>query len=1052
MIGYHDRFKGCMEVELTKYACGGDIPWHRVLYFRHGDFLWHKETRLDLVFNSTDQAAANLPDREALRLANRQEAELNRAQAEEAARLRVSVPRRSRVRRAIFHDLERVPVHSSSRLTGKWVALDRCGSGNLDIPSPSVGNEISICTLNVLSDFYLPEHLKCFTQQRWERVADIIAVNPSHIWVFTEATQDFASFLLSCDTVQHLYRSSIAASNMYKGIPAHPSATGQLVLLRRDIACDSVWITKSSHPTGKLLTFVACTLSCGTTLGLCAVHLTSGQREDANSSLAREKRTAQLAEALKHVEMLSVNEKPCMLQVVAGDFNFKSSVDDLANANLLQDFVEAGVPLQRNTYAPSENSLAQLNGKGSDMRLDRIYMKARESVEGDCVIPTVVSHSLLATEPFRTLVTSDSVESQTPMQLMASDHFGVSTSFLATSGLNLVRHNPTGENTWTYTTALALLPEEDFRNFLDEWIRKDHDSACKKWPPHCNLLFPFVIPELIPATLSDLSDSLAVQNFSSEALGISFAGISSFRNKATSNVHLRCTEASGTKIRELQTLANQSAEKIAGPKILRKGGSETEVYNPHVTLAKIRTNCEPDRTLFLERAQLKFEQVEPERWKCQRHTLVALQKCGDCMTVIAEQPLPCALKQASLTKQTLILLRSICKLIFKGSSTFELYPVGSSALLKGIGAIADVDVVVSPPENMKHMTPSEFADEVAKVMAASGNHRVRISAGDATTISIDLQESHGLLPIDIMFGDSKYSLQARDDSYQQCQLLETLIADRRLTRDIFTDALSQVKRWAHSRMLTQRAFGLWSGIAWSVMTLAVCRTRQHASPHDLLVNFFDFYAAVNWDLDAVSVNGLVTRDNLTFLDGRDCRNDGAIVLSPGTCTERSNVVRGVSRAVTLCLRGEIVLAQTFLKQRNTECWKHHMQTTAPQVRERYTSCVVVRLALAKTANMTIDLANIEGWLKGRFALFSKSELGERGIAVRPAAKLDVETVGTQVTAELVCGIEESLSKSEFFERKALVRHAELQLRDRFLRWDDRPSSATIEVRLEEPSN
>lgn len=1038
-----------MEVELTKYACGGDIPWHRVLYFRHGDFLWHKETRLDLVFHSTDLAAANLPGKAAIRLADRREAEQNRADAEEAARLKAWVPRRSKKQTTIFQGLEKVHIHSVSRLTGEWVALDQCASGTLDVNPNSSGNELSVSTLNVLSDFHLPEHLKRFSQQRWNRVAEIIANNPSHIWVLTEVVQSFASLLLSCDAIKEIYRSSIGASNNFRGIPADPSATGQLVLIRRDIACNSVYFTKAAQSTGKVLTLVTCSLPSGATVGLCAVHLTSGQKDSSTSSLAVEKRTSQLAEALKHLHALQVKEEPCLLQVIAGDFNFKSAVDDHANASLLNGFVEAGVHLQRNTYVPSQNRLARLNGSGDNMRLDRIYMKFSDTGVRSSVSPKVVDHRLLATEPLEALVEDKlGAESDNAMMpLMTSDHFGVSTTFSVTSDYTLGANAQERGNSWTATTALALLPTKEYQQFLDEWIRSEHDSSVKKWPAHCNVLFPFVAPKLIAATLSDLSDSIVVHGFKNEILDISFSGVNSFRHKATSNIHLEIAAPTGNKLRELHNLAKQSAERIAGAMPSRKHAVDID-YNPHVTLAKIRRGPGLDGTGFIERVQREFEEFDSQRWKCVPHTLVVLQKCDDRMNVVAEQTLPPALNQASLTKQTLLLLRSICKLVFKGSSNFEIHPVGSAALLKGKGEISDVDVVLSAPEMFKSMTSKEFADAVTAVMAATGNHRVRGCTGDATIISIDLQDSHALLPIDIMFGETKYSLQAQDDFEQLSQVLEGLIADQKLTRDVFTDALSQIKIWARSRMLTQRAYGLWSGIAWSIMLLAVCRTGGYTSTQELISSFFAFYVAVDWEIEAVSIDGLVSRNNLTVLDGRDCRKDGAIVLSAGKWTDRSNVIRGVSRTVALDMKRELALAQTHHGRGDDASWIHFMSTPAPSMRDVYDSCIVVRFSFTKTDNMMIDVANIEGWLKGRFALFSTAELGERGLCVRPSAKLDVEAHGVVLTAELVCGIDEDLSSPIFSKRAQLVRHAELQIRDRFLRWDDRPPSAVVEVKLE----
>lgn len=76
-IGYKDRFLGMCELPLEEYNPGGDIPFHRIYYFRTGGppvlpfigkdgevkvrednwpedavFIWDRESRTDLVFKS----------------------------------------------------------------------------------------------------------------------------------------------------------------------------------------------------------------------------------------------------------------------------------------------------------------------------------------------------------------------------------------------------------------------------------------------------------------------------------------------------------------------------------------------------------------------------------------------------------------------------------------------------------------------------------------------------------------------------------------------------------------------------------------------------------------------------------------------------------------------------------------------------------------------------------------------------------------------------------------------------------------------------------------
>ncbi len=61
VMGYLDRFDGMMEIALNNFVTtenGGDIPFHRVYYFKQlnaqqggSHIVWDRKKRLDLIFN-----------------------------------------------------------------------------------------------------------------------------------------------------------------------------------------------------------------------------------------------------------------------------------------------------------------------------------------------------------------------------------------------------------------------------------------------------------------------------------------------------------------------------------------------------------------------------------------------------------------------------------------------------------------------------------------------------------------------------------------------------------------------------------------------------------------------------------------------------------------------------------------------------------------------------------------------------------------------------------------------------------------------------------------
>jgi len=64
-VGYTDRFVGPMEMPLGDLQPGGDIPFHRIIYFRTDEFtendgvIWDRLRRVDFLFNSGETQALN---------------------------------------------------------------------------------------------------------------------------------------------------------------------------------------------------------------------------------------------------------------------------------------------------------------------------------------------------------------------------------------------------------------------------------------------------------------------------------------------------------------------------------------------------------------------------------------------------------------------------------------------------------------------------------------------------------------------------------------------------------------------------------------------------------------------------------------------------------------------------------------------------------------------------------------------------------------------------------------------------------------------------------
>jgi uncharacterized protein (UPF0248 family) len=87
IIGYTDRFRGMMEIPFLEFTPGGDIPYHRIYYFRNSEgFVWDRETRFDLIFHSGEHDGQYSEEAIAFRNEEMQHALKANAEAEEEKR------------------------------------------------------------------------------------------------------------------------------------------------------------------------------------------------------------------------------------------------------------------------------------------------------------------------------------------------------------------------------------------------------------------------------------------------------------------------------------------------------------------------------------------------------------------------------------------------------------------------------------------------------------------------------------------------------------------------------------------------------------------------------------------------------------------------------------------------------------------------------------------------------------------------------------------------------------------------------------------------------
>jgi len=1071
-VGYHDRFRGAMEKPLRSFNTHhAEVPWHRVLYLRAGSqFLWHKSTRFDAVFHSTDMEAAQTPHCKHIRQKDLEQALENAAEDEENRLLNAHVPGRTRApdANAICDKFRPVPIHLYNTALSQWIAVDSLPSQEVPLPQESTEGMLSVAALNVFHprEYYESDPycvVLCSEQERWDSIIDTILHEKPMFWVFSEATTKFARYISGNVHVRGLYNASDSPVRNFATLPSTVDydATGMLLLIRRDVAVPRVLFHEPDQKNGKRFLFVEGKLpNNGPTVIIAAVHLTAGPLGKGATLEAASRRRKQLKFVMDCLDRISASREG-VLQVIAGDFNFCSSDDDTVN-DMLEPFIEAPAGLQKNTFDPQRNTLAALSSNGIARRTDRIYVRYSQPQPSTNPV-AVKEHRLLCEETFPVPETGDVDGSlHFPSGLFASDHFGVLSCFQTRSASKSTPAESDNKELWTTSMALTLLPDGSTQEEISEWLKIPHDVSQGKWPPHLNVLFPFVVPELLPVFKKRFADLVRLAG-GEQAPSVgrrrtaALVDVSSFRHPGISTVFLRPDECTNSALKRLHALALQAAEEIAGPMPIFKG--RPVGWNPHLTVARLR-NADENVPEFVRATRSRFiAEKKRDAWVLPLSNLTVLQKGGGRMQEIDYVPVRSVIRGGSVTaSKTLRFVSSLARRVFNGSNDFRLLPVGSAVLLRDYAPVRDLDVVLIPPGDCElSCTASQFAAIASEKLKGARPGAVRL-ADDAICPIVELggmMETHGVLPVDIMYGNTEAARDAIFDMRAFKNKLDKLVEETTLDHQHLATGLGEVKRWAEAKMLTGRGYTLFSGVAWTTMMFAaVSRAIEEQKVDldnedeiilDLLEVFFNTYAEFDFSNKNIAIDGF---SNVSAWEKAHGPMIAAFVLTP---TSRHNATRRVSSGVVQVVQAEMRSALETIRRARTssgltawESYRSHALSVDSILRVHPTNIVVVITGIEASFVVEVD-----GWLRGRFAQFANKDLGQdRGIWLRPASKLEVASPGvneTTISVSLTCGICESTTIAPVHERRQLVSQAAAELNDRFLRWNMRPAETKLRV-------
>lgn len=408
-LGLEVRQPEPKRVALVDFVPGGDIPWHRVLYFEaDGEVVWDRRTGHD----------------------GFQSARVGRRQA--------SSPLPSP------HWAPRPVLHWDGH---RWTATDASG--------PPLAPEPRVLSWNVLFARFDDGCLR--SAERRPLQADALLQAPADVIALQEVEWPLLARLLAAPALRDAFR--VVLPGPPRDIDRHG-----LVLLCRSGVSAAGWLELGPHKGALAVVLPHWTGP----LALAVTHLTSAHSTDAST-----RRSHELARI--HAALAPVAAQ----RVVVGDFNDPGPLP--ATVLGLRD-VGPAAP----TFDPTTNALAALSSRsGLAVRIDRVLVGP--SLDGiDAERRFVAPHPGLG--------------------LPLSDHYAVSVRLRAQRPS--AAHHRVAPGEATPTTALAWLPALRHHPRLHA-VRRAHDPAAGRWPPHVNLVYGCVPEHHFDAAVDVLAPALA---------------------------------------------------------------------------------------------------------------------------------------------------------------------------------------------------------------------------------------------------------------------------------------------------------------------------------------------------------------------------------------------------------------------------------------------------------------------------------------------------------------------------------------------------------------
>lgn len=1018
-IGYKDRFLGMCEINFPDFnPCSdeGDIPFHRIYYFRGGGppispfigkdgeirvrednwppnavIYWDRESRFDRIFCSGETLDMKHKYKE----------------TGGAAKILTPVP----------DNYSAVPVYRFEVGSFQWEQVEAAPPSAV---LTSIKN-LKLMSLNVLYELHDPDIVLPYN--RWPYLIDFLENSDADIIALQEVTPCFLSILERQNWVRENYfltdiSNQAETIRPYGQIFLSKFQPNQLFFSQQFskrfiIACFP--IKGQSHP-----------------LHIMNVHLKSNYKGD--SSKVRQK---QLNQILTTFSQLDSSNSASFL--IVGDTNITSR-DIISYTNsrvkMVDVWDEAGPTGDFGwTFNIDENSLAKrLSRNAKHERFDRVLINAECKILKPIKIQVTAKSQIDLTIPPKAKMWDSDNErdsnSSKHQELWISDHYALECLFEVKAESDAVAIVETRVQDSTTekgasstqlavvnTSAVAFVPPSNIWSHIQE-TRSRYDPSYIRWPPHINLVYGF-----IPDYTQNFSKAQAKFKAVLAKIcpfPIRFTKVAVFEHsKASSTICLTTSASDAEKLKSLHALLQALYPNCNSQSKYPHG------FTPHLTIAKLSTTSEERRIAKQIIAEWEERLLNyPMEFLVDRIDLLSrklnhpfrikktvpigatdLNQNSDFLKdfIVQQNLIPSPIKEETQESA----FKEIRKLSQKAAGEVSVHLVGSR-FLGFHDDSSDMDILVCGPRAMSNQC---FFEALVSAYESTKKARIKllsivldalvpIARFRLDSLEIDLVycpcgANNSTNVTDSQLIDEPETFVRSIDGVREAYAISLLIPHQ--WWETYCAGIRILKHWAKRRKIYGKVMGYLSSNTISLLLAKVILVNGVSSDpwtlEELIVEFFDFYSNWKWP-SAVTFHDATTQIVTKFLQKT---TEPMPICSPSF--PYLNRARNITKSTRALIQKEIIRANRIWSKISENFEEKWASFIFP---ENFFMNYPLYVRIQVKCENPRDLSLCEGVLRSKFINLNV-ELEKRGVVSQPSTEIFLKE--NSVTTFIGCDVE-----------------------------------------------